>query len=129
MQTPHGAGAWSELMTRDIDAAKAFYTETCGWSYDAMTMDDGSAYFVAMVGGKPVAGLMDMSGTPGMTDIPPHWFTYFAVDDVDHAVEQTRACGGEVIRPPFDVEGIGRIAILKDSAGAAMGMITEASPG
>lgn len=129
MKTPHGAVAWNELMTRDIKAAKAFYTETCGWTYDAMTMDSGNHYYVAMAGGRPVAGLMDMTGLPGMTEVPPHWFTYFAVDDVDAAVKQTTAKGGEVIRAPFDVDGIGRIAILKDSGGAAVGMITEASQG
>jgi predicted enzyme related to lactoylglutathione lyase len=113
-------------MTRDAEAAKTYYAKICGWSYDAMKMDGGQDYYVAMSAGIPVAGIMDMSGMAVFEELPPHWFTYFAVDDVDAAARQTKEQGGEVVRPPFDVPGIGRIAILKDSSGAAMGMITEA---
>ena len=129
MSTPHGGIAWIELMTRDVPAAKSYYAATCGWDYDEMTMDSGQAYFVAMSNGKPVAGLMDMAGNEAYSDLPPHWFTYLAVNDVDKAVEQTREMNGTVVRDPFDVPGIGRIAILKDPSGAAVGMITEAEQG
>jgi predicted enzyme related to lactoylglutathione lyase len=115
-------------MTRDPEAAKAYYSRICGWRYDAMTMDNGQDYFVAMTDDRPVAGIMDMSGSTEFDGVSPHWFTYFAVDDVDAAVRQTTEEGGEVIQPPFDVPGIGRIALLKDSSGAKMGMITEAEP-
>lgn len=126
MSETHGRIWWSELMTRDVAAARAYYTATCGWSFADMPMEGGS-YFVASRMGQPVAGIMDMTGLPGMDGIPAHWFTYIAVDDVDAATAATTAAGGQVIKAPFDVAGVGRIAILADPSGAAVGLMTPAA--
>lgn len=124
MSDLHGKIWWSELMTRDVAAAKAFYAATCGWSYDEMPMDGGEDYTCAMQGGRPTAGIMDMAGLPGMDGVPPHWFTYIAVDDVDAAAEATAQAGGTILRPAFDVPGVGRIVIVTDPTGAAVGLMT-----
>ena len=79
---------------------------------------------LGMLHGKPMVGMMDMADAPQFKDIPPHWFSYFAVDDVDAEVARTREMGGTVIREPFEVPGTGRIAILQDPTGAAMGLMT-----
>ena len=60
-------------------------------------MPDGT-YVLGMLHGKPVVGMMDMADAPQFKDIPPHWFSYFAVDDVDAEVARTREMGGTVIR-------------------------------
>ena len=127
MSETHGKIWWSELMTRDAEGACAYYAATCGWTFDRMPMQ-GSVYHVAMAQGQPVAGIIDMTGMPGMDALPPHWFTYIAVDDVDAATQATEAAGGTVIRAPFEVEGVGRIAILTDPTGAAVGLMTPANP-
>lgn len=110
-------------MTRDLKSARDYYAATCGWTYEEMPMEEG-VYHLAMVQGAPVAGLMDMSAMENMTGVPAHWFTYFAVDDVEAAVRDTPARGGEVLRAPFDIPGTGKIAIVKDPTGAAMGLMT-----
>lgn len=123
----HGTILWTELMTRDLPKAMAYYTEICGWEYNQMPdPDTGGTYYVAMKDGQSVAGLMDISAMEALNDVPPHWFTYIAVDDVDAAVAATTASGGEIRRPPFDVPGIGRIAIIADPTGAAVGLMTAA---
>lgn len=127
MSLTHGAIWWSELMTRDAAAARAYYTDVCGWQLEDMPMEQGT-YCVASAHGKPIAGIMDMTGLPGMDALPPHWFTYIAVDDVEAAVEATAAAGGSVTRAPFDVPGVGRIAIVTDPSGAAVGLMTPADP-
>ena len=129
MSDRHGKVWWTELMTRDLDAAVKYYGDLCGWSFDTMRMESGATYYVAKAGDVPTAGLMDMTGMPGLDGVPPHWFSYFAVDDVDAAVAATKAAGGQVRREPFDVPGIGRIAILADPTGAVMGMMTPAEEG
>jgi len=126
MSQLHGTVWWSELMTRDPDAARGYYERVCGWVFDAMPMEHGD-YLVAMAHGRPVAGIMDMSGLDGMDDVPPHWFTYLAVDDLDAALEATGAEGGRVMRDPFDVPDVGRIAIVSDSSGAAVGLMVPAT--
>jgi predicted enzyme related to lactoylglutathione lyase len=125
MSERHGMIWWSELMTRDGAKARAYYETVAGWSFSAMPMGD-SEYLMASLGGKPVAGIMDMSGMPEMEGVPVDWFTYIAVDDVDKAVAQTRAAGGQVMRDVFEVPGIGRIAIVTDPTGAAVGIMTPA---
>ncbi len=45
---------------------------------------------------------------------------------VDKRLDLLRAEGGTVLREPFDV-GVGRIAIVQDSGGAAHGWITPAA--
>src|SRR5690242_8876529 len=79
---PHGTFAWNELMTTDVEKAKAFFAATIGWSYEGMSIQTGGTYWVAKLDGKPVGGIMNMEGVvpPG---IPPHWFSYIEVDDVD----------------------------------------------
>ncbi len=130
MSDNHGLVWWTELMTRDLDVAVKYYADTCGWSYDTMPMQDGSGtYYMAKKGDQPVAGLMGFLDLPHLKDVPSHWLSYFAVDDVDAAAAATETAGGEIKRPPFDVPGIGRIAIVIDPAGAAIGLITpEVAP-
>lgn len=125
--TQHGTIHWSELITGDVEAAKAFFEAVAGWRIDDMPMPNG-IYFVCMAGDRPVAGIMsrDMMGKP---DHPPGWMTYIAVDDVDAACAQTRSGGGKVCKEPFDIEGVGRIAMIMDPSGAAVGLITPASRG
>jgi uncharacterized protein len=129
MSDTHGAIWWSELMTRDVAAARDYYAAICGWSFEDMPMDGGEDYHCAMKAGRPTAGIMDMTGLTGMDETPPHWFTYIAVDDVDAAAQATEAAGGTIIRPPFDVPGVGRIVIVTDPAGAAVGLMTPAAMG
>ena len=48
----HGSFHWNELMARDVEQAKTFYSATVGWTFDAMPMPDGT-YWVAKIGDKP----------------------------------------------------------------------------
>jgi len=122
----HGTFHWNELMTDDVEAAKAFFADTIGWTFDGMPMPEGT-YWVAKVGEQPVAGIMDMTGfaPPG---VPPHWIAYLEVDDIEARLAKVAAAGGEVLRETFEVPEVGRIAILKDKTGGAMGWIQPISP-
>ena len=60
-------------------------------------------------------------------DAPPHWMTYIAVDDIDKVAAEAPGLGGTVMRAPFDVPGVGRIAIMREPGGAGIGWMTPAS--
>jgi predicted enzyme related to lactoylglutathione lyase len=120
----HGTFYWNELNTRNAEAAKKFYTATLGWTYDGMAMPEGT-YWVCKMGETPVGGIFTMSG-PGFEGIPEYWFSYIAVDNVDDRVKKLKVAGGKVVRDPFDVPNVGRIAVVQDSNGAAMGWMTPA---
>lgn len=124
METRPGAFHWNELMTRDVAKAKAFYAAVCGWTYQDMEVD-GMSYTVAMAGDRPAGGIFAMAG-PDFDGVPEHWGGFVAVPDADKAATDARSAGGEIVREPFDVTGVGRIAILKDGGGAVIGVIKPA---
>jgi len=121
---PHGVFTWNELLTSDVEKAKTFFAETIGWTFTGKPIPLGT-YWLAEVDGKPVAGIMDMKDVtpPG---VPPHWISYLEVDDVDARVKAVRDHGGEVQREPFDIEGVGRIALIADPTGGFMGWMSWA---
>jgi len=117
----HGQFYWNELITPEIAKAKDFYARTLGWTYETMPMPEGD-YLLAKQGDNMVAGIMQ---TPAdMGGAPSQWCAYIAVDDVDSRVQGALKAGGVLLRPVFDVEGVGRIAILRDPSGAVIGWIT-----
>ena len=77
MTENQGVVWWSELATRDVMAAKDYYATVCGWSFDEAPME-GAVYNVARIGERMIAGIFDMSGMPGMNNVPAHWMTYLA---------------------------------------------------
>lgn len=128
--TDHGHFHWNELVTSDPERAKRFYTDTIGWSFEGMPMDDGSTYWVAINGGQPVAGFFP-TNRPGFDGVPTGWMPYLAVDDVDTRVKKAEAAGAKLMRPIFDIPNVGRIAVLTEPGGAGVGWMTpvqQASP-
>ena len=120
----HGSFYWNELVTRDVEKAKNFYGATIGWTFDGMPMPDGT-YWVAKMGDKAVSGLFPIAG-PQWDGVPEHWMSYLAVDDVDARVKKAVAAGAKLMKPIFDIPGVGRIAILTEPGGAGIGWITPA---
>ena len=117
----HGTFVWFELNTDDVAKAKKFYSQALGWTFSEMP--GPMAYTIIHSGDAMVGGLVANMGPPGA---PPHWFDYIEVDDVDERANAFAAAGGAILRPPFDIPTVGRIAIVKDSSGAVMGIMTSA---
>jgi predicted enzyme related to lactoylglutathione lyase len=124
MSDTHGKFYWNELMARDVAKAKKFYSDTLGWSFDAMAMPGGGTYWVAKIGDEPVAGIFDISG-PDYKGVPER--PYIAVDDVDARAKKAVAAGAKIMKPAFDVPNVGRILILQEPGGAGIGWMTPAS--
>lgn len=115
-----GSLCWTELQSRDPDAAKDFYSAAFGW--DPLTHSEGPMpYTEFKIGGESIAGMMPM---PPMIprEVPPHWLVYFAVDDTDAALEKAKELGGSVRMPPMDVP-VGRFSVLSDPRGATFAVI------
>ena len=75
--------------------------------------------------GLLVGGLFPLS-SPQFDGVPESWMSYLAVDDVDARVKKAQSAGATLMRPIFDVPGVGRIAILKEPGGAGVGWMTPA---
>lgn len=121
----HGKVWWSELNTWNAEAAKAYYGAVMGWTFKEMPTggtDVDRPYYLALKDDAPVAGIFTMI-KPMFEGVPEHWFTYFAVDDLDKALAASLAAGGQLRREAFHVPGVGTMAIVADSNGAVKSLI------
>ncbi len=125
MGNNHGTVCWSELMTRDYEAAKTFFAELCGWTYQDME-GMGGKYTIAQLDGKPIAGIGNSTAMNLPAEIPSHWMTYIEVSDIQATTDKVTAAGGTVKNGPFDVPGVGQIAIVQDPSCAVVGFIQPA---
>ncbi|MGF7236718.1 MAG: VOC family protein [Frankia sp.] len=117
-----GAFCWSELDTRDLAKAKAFYPAVFGWTVDDAGAQEGPMeYYEWKRDGQTVAGMMPMPPQVP-AEVPSHWLTYFAVADTDAAVAKIRELGGAVMMEPMDIPA-GRFAVVAGPHGEAFGII------
>jgi predicted enzyme related to lactoylglutathione lyase len=125
----HGTVWWTELNTHHPEKARKFWTEVMGWKAHVTAMGDMSrppkpgepSYTTFMNGEKPAGGCFHMEGEM-FKHVPDHWFTYFQVNDVDASSKVVVAAGGKVVRPAWDIPGVGRIAVVQDVNGCTFGL-------
>ncbi len=113
----HGEICWRELATTDLAGAQRFYAGLFGWT----TAQGGPApveYKQIHAGDEAVGGMMQIDEKWGADPPPPHWKTYITVSDIEDMARRIPEAGGGVCVPPFEVSGIGKIAIVNDPAGA-----------
>jgi len=124
-----GSVAWNEALTRDVDAAQAFYAATFGCSFGDLSSGDFQ-YATMDVDGRPVGGV---GGLPAdaPAEAPASWLTYFMVPDADATVAAVQQLGGALVDGPLDTE-YGRMAVLTGPFGerfAIMGQMEQAAEG
>jgi predicted enzyme related to lactoylglutathione lyase len=117
----HGAPTWSELGTRDVEAARAFYAEALDWRFEDREFELG-AYTTISAEGDPFGGMLDITERVP-AEVPAHWLVYFAVEDAEATVAAAKENGGEIPAGPFEVSEVGRIAVVEDPHGAFFAII------
>jgi predicted enzyme related to lactoylglutathione lyase len=120
-----GSLSWNEHLSRDFDAAKAFYRAVFGYDYQDVS-GDGFRYAMVMVDGREVGGIGQYPAeTPA--GVPAAWRVYFAVDDTDAAVAAAVAHGGSIVEPVRD-SPYGRIGVVTDNQGAVFSISSTPPP-
>lgn len=102
--------AWQELMSKDIQAALAFYSKVFGWTTEAMPMGD-MTYHMMMSGENPVGGGMNLSADMPM---PSCWAVYFQVQDIQKMMAKAQEMGASVHMPETAIPGKGSFAFMAD---------------
>jgi uncharacterized protein len=103
----HGAPSWFELATPEPERAAEFLGAALGWTFEQMEVG-GEPYRVIRVAGHEAGGIRGLR--PGENG--PAWTTYVTVADVDAVVADAAGAGGQVVAEPFDVPGVGRLAVV-----------------
>jgi uncharacterized protein len=107
-----GTLTWNELGTRDVAAARRYYGELLGWTFEGP--DD--QYVVIRNGERSNGGLRPLSAAE--EGVPAHWLPYFAVADVEALAAGATQRGGRVLAGPIEVPA-GRFVALHDPQGAS----------
>ncbi|KAF4408087.1 MULTISPECIES: VOC family protein [Streptomyces] len=131
----HGGLTWVELMTPDSAAGLDFYRSLFGWQTQDMAMPGGEGTYTLltpeglpeerMQGGAVQLSAEYLQATGG----DAYWHPVFGVDDCDAAVAAIREHGGAVHMGPEDAEGVGRLAVGTDVAGAEFVVLKGESGG
>src|SRR5258708_37540511 len=74
-------------------------------------------YTMLRLDGKDVGALYQKGEM--MKDVPVHWASYISVTSADEIAAKAKALGGTVVKEPFDVMDVGRMAVIIDPTGAA----------
>jgi uncharacterized protein len=117
-----GMFCWVELATLDTVAAKRFYQDLFGWTFEDYPMGEGDPYTILRHNGRDAAALYRMRPEQQAQGVPPNWLLYVSATSADETTQQASALGGTVLGPPFDVFDMGRMSVLQDPAGAVFAL-------
>ncbi len=119
-----GEFCWVDLATTDVEGAKAFYGELLGVDAEMAPgdPDETGGYGFFMKDGKMVAGV----GPTQSGEQHSAWSSYIRVADADATAEKAKVAGGTVFFGPVDLPNeAGRVAMLRDPAGAFIGVVQQ----
>ena len=111
-----GEFCWESLGAKDIDQAKAFYTEVYGWK-----ASDFNGMTVFGVGEGMENQVADVMPAPPESPVS-HWVSHVVVEDVAAARAKVQRLGGSVMVELIEVPNIGLISIVQDPQGAGISL-------
>ena len=118
---------WYELMTSDVEGAKAFYGAVVGWKMAAF--GDAHDYSVLEVeGGRGVGGIMALPEEARAGGLEPCWVGYVHVADIDAKLAELKAAGGTVHKGPEAIPTVGRFAVVADPQGTMFNLLQPDGP-
>ena len=106
-----------ELMTTDLNKAKAFYGKVFDWKLEDMDMGD-MIYTMIRVGEGTGGGIMKNP----MPNAGSTWVPYVDVADVKAATAKAKALGADVMKDITQIEGMGSFSVVTDPTGAMLGL-------
>jgi len=123
-----GTFCWFELGTTDQNGAKSFYKELFGWDANDMPMGPAGAYSMFVLDGRNTGAAYTLMPEMLAHGIPSHWALYIAVENADDAAVKVAKAGGTLLKGPFDVFDVGRMAVVQDPTGAVFQVWQEKRP-
>lgn len=105
---------WADLSTFDINAAKHFYKQCFGWTYQEL--DDN--YLSCESSVHSAAGLFTMPDKLQEIGMPSFWMSYIQVQDIQQTVRNAELHGAKIEIKPQSAASGGTIALIRDPSGA-----------
>jgi predicted enzyme related to lactoylglutathione lyase len=121
-----GHFCWVDISTTDLEAAKKFYTEIFGWTFQTHETSE-MPYTTIFKDGKPVAGMASLKEEAKSMGVPPHWMCYVNTVDCAATVAKAREAGGNILMDKVAISDHGAMAIFQDPEGAVIA-VWQAGP-
>ena len=117
---------WHDLLTTDIEGSRKFYGGLFGWTFEEVPISLGFGksgnYLLIRHKGQLIGGMVDAKRL-GTKVNNSQWVVLMSVDNVDIAAKSVVDAGGEIMTPPTDLNERGRIAVVRDNAGALFAIL------
>jgi uncharacterized protein len=120
-----GDWVWIELLSRDGSKAAAFYHDAAGYETMENTETSLPGDYVLARGGYARAAVRTIPA--GEDRVRPTWMLFVRVKDIGESVAKARELGGRVLVEPDPKRFDGKVAVVADPTGAAIGLL-EWSP-
>lgn len=112
---------FTDLHTTDVDDAQRFYSDLLGWRFEEVP-GAPNRYVTASVDGRAKGAITGLTTEQRAADVLPYWFPYLWVEDLDATLGKVEGLGGRIEQPAYDVFDLGRMAVVRDAAGASFGL-------
>jgi uncharacterized protein len=117
-----GTLCWADLSTPNPTAAAPFYKAVFGWEVEAG--QDSSGYLHIKNGERFIGGIPPAQHRN--PNAPPHWLSYFLVENCDASTAKAKGGGANVYVEPMSMEKVGRWSVVADPAGAVFALFQSA---
>jgi len=105
------------INAHDVPRAKAFYETVFGWRFTPWGPPD---FYQTRSAGQGFVGALQARRDIGGKTMPGMEIS-FGVDDIQATMAAIEAHGGQVIMPPFRIEGVGELIFFQDTEGNIAG--------
>ena len=116
-----GRFCWLDLAASDAASAKDFYGRLFGWQAREQRANGGQFTKLSLAG-RDLGSLYQMRREHVDQHLPSRWTPYVRVSDIQDMTNRAVALGGALLVRPFVVEGVARIALIRDAVGAELGL-------
>ncbi|MEN3344215.1 MAG: uncharacterized protein V7635_791 [Arthrobacter sp.] len=116
-----GEVCWTDLQTRDVEAAKAFYAAVFGWRYEDLPTPDGRSYSQAFLDDALVTVIAPQNPQQEAARLDGQWNVYFAVNDAQQLAAEVPHAGGTLEFGPEAVNGTGVMVFFAPPGGGTTG--------
>lgn len=116
-----GEWIWAQLLSRDARQASDFYRAVAGYEVVVNTEANRASDFVLTSKGFARATVRNLPDN--RSQLRPNWLFFVRVKSIAESVAKAQELGGKVLLEPKAELLNGRVAMIADSTGAAIGLL------
>ncbi|MCU1531175.1 MAG: glyoxalase [Arthrobacter sp.] len=116
-----GEVCWTDLQTRDVEAAKIFYAAVFGWRYEDLPTPDGRSYSQAFLDDGLITVIAPQNPQQEAAGLDGQWNVYLAVDDARELAAEVVRAGGTLEFGPEAINDTGVMVFFAPPGGGTTG--------